>query len=332
MIVKATKIINNKVLTLNSGAEIAKVHDVIYDPRENKVKALVVDEGGWFSDAKVILISDVKNIGEDAVVIESEELIKKTSDVEQKVSNIANNNDFLTKTKIVTEDGKELGHVTDLFFDDKTGIVSQLEVSGGILENAKSGKKVIEIADIITIGHDATIVKKYTSEKFDQQSEQQGAQGTVIAVKDKAKELFDKTKEKTLDLKGKAEDSFAKIKQNVQDSEKQDNVKSKLNDVKDKVTGTVTDKKSELQGKISEDSKNAALGQYLTKHIIGQNDEILAKPGDLVTHQVLNQAEASGMLDQVLKNTSKDNSQVEPNKELQSNSNDMSANSSHKVL
>ena len=76
---KGNNILGLKVIAIKNGKKINKVEDIIYNPKENKVKALLIDESGWFEDAKVILLQNIKSIGRDAVLIESEDQITKAS-------------------------------------------------------------------------------------------------------------------------------------------------------------------------------------------------------------------------------------------------------------
>lgn len=76
-LLKGKNIVGLKVLSLDTGEFLDDVDELIFDPKEHKVKAFVVDEGGWFSDAKIILFNDVKSIGKDAITIESKNLVKR---------------------------------------------------------------------------------------------------------------------------------------------------------------------------------------------------------------------------------------------------------------
>lgn len=48
-----------------------------------------------------------------------------------------------------------------------------------------------------------------------------------------------------------------------------------------------------------------ALGKYLTVNILSQNDELIAKRGDIITHHIIEKAKTEGMLEKVLANNSK---------------------------
>lgn len=235
MLVKANNVIGLKVVTLETGKEVTKIEDVVYDPRDNMVKALVIDEGGWFSDAKVILFEDIKSIGEDAVIIESEERVRTASEVSSRVANIAREEQNLTKTKIITEEGDELGSVSDIIFDSKTGKVEEFEVSQGA-QNLASGKKTIRVNNIITVGEDATIVSGVSKQVVEQQAQQQGIQGAIKkateAVKEKVPQYMEQAREKTEELTGKAKEKVQEGAKGLEEEAKETAQKAEVKEKK----------------------------------------------------------------------------------------------------
>jgi uncharacterized protein YrrD len=351
MLIQGGKTIGLKVVTLDEGQEIGEVHDIIYDPKEQRVRAFLIDPGGWFSDAKVILFDDVKSIGNDAVIVESGNVLKKASDVGEKIAHIARDDTYLEKTKIVTEAGNNLGKVTDIFFDAETGRVEELEVSQGGLRDIESGRKRVKIKDIITVGKDATIVRSYTEEEFRKQAERKGLRGAVAKGGAQAKESLDdlkknvssatdeaygetqkavdqtrrlpedkKTKRKIKQARTKAEDILdeagrkleeydQKARKKIAEFEEDPNTKRTISSLRQslsEVKEKIEDKLGETKADVVESRKRGALGKYLTKNIVLPSDEVLAKRGDMITNSLLYKAEDSGLLDQVLNNTSKE--------------------------
>src|SRR4051812_31056995 len=113
MLIKAVTIISLPVFTLYEGKKIGSVQDVIYHPKDNKIEALMLSKGGWFSEARVVLFDNIENIGDDVVLIKNEAAIKNASEVEADIEYIAKNDTYLTGTKIITTQGSTLGKVTD---------------------------------------------------------------------------------------------------------------------------------------------------------------------------------------------------------------------------
>src|SRR4051812_43395843 len=109
MLTKGDKVIGLNVVTVDDGKVLHTVKDIVFDPKENKIRGVLVDEGGWFSDAKFIFIEDIKSIGKDAVMVQNISVVKKASELHGKVSHIIQDDNYLTKTKVITEDGTQLG-------------------------------------------------------------------------------------------------------------------------------------------------------------------------------------------------------------------------------
>jgi sporulation protein YlmC with PRC-barrel domain len=53
MTIKASSMGNLPIITINDGKTISKVRDIIYDGQTNQVKALLIDEKGFYTGAKI---------------------------------------------------------------------------------------------------------------------------------------------------------------------------------------------------------------------------------------------------------------------------------------
>lgn len=303
MIVKAKSVIGSPIYTLKQGKRLENsVEDVVYDPQANRVEALVLDKGGWFSDTRVILLQDVHSIGDDVVLIQNDGVIKSADDVKPKVASIAKGENYLSADQVITEDGKDLGKISDLFFDSATGEVSEFEVSQGTLKNVGTGKKTIKVTDIIVVGEDAMIVGAYTAQIIEQQAQQKGLKGAMTQTKQKAPSIMEQVKQKTKELTGKTKEKAKEIKESPKTKEITQKTKEKTAQATDATKRTVQEGKGKVQGKRESD----VLGRYLTINILSENDEILAARGEMVTHDLLKEAKRYDMMDQVLNNTTKE--------------------------
>lgn len=228
MIIKATDVIGLKVITSQDGGKIEDVDDLLYAPDEGKVKALLIKTKGMFSAAKVILIEDVKEIGKDAVMVTSIDVLKKASDIPEKQANIAIKNDFLTKIKIMTEGGTELGSVSDIYFELPGGTVQEFELS--------KDKKRFKISDIVKIGKEAVIVKSATEAKVEEQ-EAGGISGmikkTIDTVKEQAPKVLDQVKEKTQQVTNTVKEKSEEVKNNPKTQEAHGKVEGAVIEKKD---------------------------------------------------------------------------------------------------
>ncbi len=59
MMIKGNDVIGLKVISIDRGQRIEDVDDLIYDPSEQRIKALLVDKGGFMSGAKIIPFEEI---------------------------------------------------------------------------------------------------------------------------------------------------------------------------------------------------------------------------------------------------------------------------------
>lgn len=193
MIIKASAVKGLPVIAKETGKSVEKVDDIVYDPQANKVEALLVGKPGVFTDAKVILLTDAKGIGKDAVLIESEQHIKKASEAGEKISSLIKEKKQIPKSKIITEGGTSLGKISDLLFDSVSGKVEEYELSQGTVKDIQSGKQTIKVTDIVKIGEETSIVKEAVKQQIEEKSKEGGVKGkikeTITTVKEKGQEL-----------------------------------------------------------------------------------------------------------------------------------------------
>lgn len=319
-ILKGKDVIGLQIVTLEKGKILGNVNEIIFDPQNNQVKALLVDAGGWFTNARIILYEDVNKIGKDAVIVESENIIKNASEVQERITRILKGDNYLTTNKVVTEDGAEIGNVSDIFFDEPSGKVLELEVSQGTAENIKSGKKRVKVSDIIKVGEDVTIVRGYVEEDFEKQAEGHGLQGVSNTIGEKAPGLIDQAKqklsdigddveEKGKDLSDKTQSKLKEVQEDPETKEKLSEIRSKANSTKGtleekaiEIKDSINKKVQEGKKKVITQSKKDVVGKYLTTNILSKTDKVLAKRGDVITNELIAQAEENDMLDKLITN------------------------------
>lgn len=323
--IKANSAIGLQVTTIKEGKNIYKVKDVVYDGKLNKVTALVVDEKGWFNNAKIIQIQDITSIGHDAVLIEDETKVINANDSHKgDTSAIANDDNFLTKNEVLTEGGTNLGRVTDIYFDFPSGSVDAIEVSQGIIKNILSGTKKVNITDIITVGDSNLIVKDFTEDKFDHQGEEQGLtkvfSDTKSVVSDAATTVSNKTSETAQNLKQSANDwnqdtdshgktKMDQFKENV--SQKFDQAKTSISQTVSETKDAAGDKTNQVKEDLESKRIEGAVGKILVNTaILDKQDQTIAAPGDIITHKIVDLAKANGVLYKLLDNVADNSTQT----------------------
>src|SRR4051794_40404351 len=119
---KGGDVVGKPVIAQDTGKEIHKVETLVIDPSRNQLMALVVEKGGLMGHTKVVPWQGVHTVGEDAILIHSEKMVVSVDKAPDVHAVMKKDHAFKGK-KIMTTDGKDLGTIGDVFFDEKTGVI-----------------------------------------------------------------------------------------------------------------------------------------------------------------------------------------------------------------
>lgn len=153
------KYLSLPIISLQEGQQIGYVKSLILNASTKALAAIVVDTKGFFKDQRIIPYSKVVSVGEDAITIDKESHVEKTSNLPE-LLDLVKEKLTIIGTKMVTETGKTLGIADEYYVDPETGKITQIEISGGKIEGFLSGKAWISAEYITTIGHDVIITQK----------------------------------------------------------------------------------------------------------------------------------------------------------------------------
>jgi uncharacterized protein YrrD len=190
---KGTDIIGKSVVAYDSGEKFETVLDLIFDQNSNRLLGFLVDEAGWFSSSKVIALQSVQAIGPDAIIVPSKSAEVPASQI-QPIDRVLEHNNIMKGTKIMSTDGRNLGTMIDLYFDEVTGDIEGYEVSGGIFADAYSGRSFVPAPETLKIGKDVAFVPAETADMMQEQVG--GIKAAMQTAGDKLRETADATGEK----------------------------------------------------------------------------------------------------------------------------------------
>jgi uncharacterized protein YrrD len=190
---KGTDIIGKAVVAYDSGEKFETVLDLVFDQNSNRLLGFLVDEAGWFSSSKVIALQSVQAIGPDAIIVPSKSAEVPASQI-QPIDRVLEHNNIMKGTKIMSTDGRNLGTMIDLYFDEVTGDIEGYEVSGGIFADAYSGRSFVPAPETLKIGKDVAFVPSETADMMQEQVG--GIKAAMQTAGDKLRETADTTGEK----------------------------------------------------------------------------------------------------------------------------------------
>ncbi|AFM39173.1 hypothetical protein Desaci_0058 [Desulfosporosinus acidiphilus SJ4] len=158
------KFLSLPIISLKEGQQIGYVKSLILDAGTKSLAAIIVDPKGFFKDQRVIPYTKVVSVGDDAITIDKETHVEKTSNLPELLE-LVKEKLTIIGTKIITESGKTLGTADEYYIDPTTGKITQVEISAGKLDGFLSGKAWLSAEYITTLGHDV-IVTQQGSENY----------------------------------------------------------------------------------------------------------------------------------------------------------------------
>ena len=212
---RLTELTGMPVITRVTGKKIGNVKDVLFDPESGKLDAVTVESSGFFSrKRRFILMGDIRSLGEDAIMLEDTRALKKP-DGAPKEQRIVDEGFPLMGKMVITEDGTNLGNVSDVIIDPDDGTARMYEVSGGTFHDVGTGRRVFPIPRALVVGRDALIVPNATKEEMEAQEPggleaayKQTAAGTA-GLWDDIKAWWSKTTGRAASATAEREVSFA---------------------------------------------------------------------------------------------------------------------------
>lgn len=177
------------VLTFDTGEKVGEAKELLFDPENNRVLGLLIDEGGWFKERRVVPFGEIKSIGPDGVIIPSADVIVSAKGNEE-LSKAMETNRIIAGARVFTESGKDLGQIADIVFDEATGQIAGYDVSGGFLADRFRGQPFMPAPETIRVGKRMVYVPDATAEKMEEQVG--GVAGVVGRVRERGEELGDR--------------------------------------------------------------------------------------------------------------------------------------------
>ena len=254
---KGNEVIGKPVVSYSTGRRINTIKDLIFDQNSNRLLGFLISEGGWFSNPRVLLLKDVLAIGVDAVIISSKDNVFEANQVPE-IYKILEYNNVLKGTRILTTDGRNLGTMVDLYFDNETGIVEGYEVSGGMFADAYSGRSFVPTPKTLKIGKDVAFVPVETALLMEEQVG--GIKAAMQVAGEKVQETMQSTNEKLQDAGGKLKQSSSSLSHNLS---------GQLNNA--------------LAGRAVEEAKGYRVRQFVRS----DDGFIIAAPGQIVSDSVV---------------------------------------------
>ncbi len=269
---KGHSILGLQVISQESAKHLGKVLDLVFDHDADECIALVLRERGFlgFGSGQVVPWGEIVSIGKDAVMVRSENSVVNPQE-HGRLQDVMDREAHLSGTRIVTEDGRDVGTFAEIYVDEQSGKVLGYEVSGGFVSDTMSGKRYIpsERTDHLRVGQDVLLADPQVAGEFERQATEEpgGLKAAYASAKDKASDTY-------ADL---AQESIERQKAFV--------------------VGKTAGRDVALAAPETPDASALANTTNLAKATHG---ELLVGQGQTITPEIADQAEQNGILHQLL--------------------------------
>ncbi len=279
---KGSELINKLVVTYNTGERVERIKDLLFDQDSNQLLGFLVDEGGWLSSGRAILLQDVQALGPNAVVIPSKSAIAKARKIPE-IKQILKRNNVLKGTRIMTTDGRDLGTMVDLYFNESTGAVEGYEVSGGLFADLYSGRSFVPAPQTLHIGEDIAFVPPEIADLMEEQ---------VGGIKGAAQTAGGKLQETTQAAGQRIQETTQAAGNKLQETTQA--AHGRLQEVTSSSTTSLTNTVIDPTAQ-----KEFVVGKTANQDVMAANGVPLIAQGQPITPLIVEEAESRGLLDQL---------------------------------
>lgn len=199
---KGKSLIGLRVVGQSDGSELGNVWDLVFDHDSDEVLALVLSESHLFGLIKTQVVpwNQVRSIGDDAVLVDSAASKIAAPDA-PRINAVMERGTAFSGSRILSEDGQDLGTLADLHLDEATGRVVGYEVSGGFVSDTLRGKRFLPASSDLKLGADTALVPSGVGAQLEAQAQNQpgGLKGAMAAAAGEISGAFGAARDKASD-------------------------------------------------------------------------------------------------------------------------------------
>lgn len=163
MLVLKDHLIDVPVMSLQTGAEIARTERPIIDPRQLTIVAFYCQGPMLDVNPAILHIDDIREFGSLGFIVDSADVIMSPTDLVRLQQVIGFQ--FMLEGKMVIDDrGHKIGKVSNYTVDLRSFYITQLEVQPGIFRSWSTSQVLIGRTQIIEISDSKIIVSSATAQ------------------------------------------------------------------------------------------------------------------------------------------------------------------------
>ncbi len=146
---KGRELVGLPVISQDRGEELGRVQDLLYDEQTGNLKGLLLADGGWLRQPRVVDFASVAGRGPKSFTVND------AGDVSHELPSGARRWQEIKGLRLLNQEGQEMGLVEDLVVDLPSGQVQALEISTGLVNDLLEGRREVSLGGSVNWGTDS---------------------------------------------------------------------------------------------------------------------------------------------------------------------------------
>lgn len=157
MLQLSASLLNQPVMSLRTGGEIAKIESAIFNPNNLKIEGFYCND--HFSRQKLILLTqDIRDNIKQGIVVNDHDVLSEPEELIRLKSILELNFELLGKP-VETVSKHKVGKVTDFAVDSQSMYVQKLYVGPSLIKSLTSGQLSVDRNQIVEITNRRIVIK-----------------------------------------------------------------------------------------------------------------------------------------------------------------------------
>lgn len=161
MLLPINRLLNCPVMSLQTGAELARTDEPIIDPRKMTIVAFYVEGRALDQHPSVLHVSDIRELSDIGMIIDDSEKLMPPDDL-VRLLEVVGFGFKLPGIQVVDEHGRKLGKVSDYAIEPESYTIQQIYTEQSLLKSFSTVSNVIHRSQIVSVTNDRIIVSSPT--------------------------------------------------------------------------------------------------------------------------------------------------------------------------
>ena len=158
MLLLGSRLIDMPVMSLQTGAELARTDRAVIDPRQLVIVAYELTGPLLDASAPLLRIADVRELSDIGMIVDSSDEFVATTDV-IKLQQVYDFHFTIINLAVIDEKRRKLGKVSDYTVETGSFVIEQLNVKRPLIKSLNDTELLIHRSQIIEITDEAIIVR-----------------------------------------------------------------------------------------------------------------------------------------------------------------------------